>query len=203
MSPGLVENASAQNGSSNFDELLPDDDDLLYEEELLRNPYSLRMWWRYLEARKDAAQKRRFLLYERAISALPGSYKVRTCSADMPLILPTLPAVSQLACMLQLWHAYLKERRAAIRGLALNHPAVEGLNNTYERALVSMHKMPRVWVEYLELLVSQQKLTHTRHVFDRCLCSLPITQHDRIWTLYLVRFLDLQSIPDVCMAAHS
>lgn len=88
--------------------------------------------------------------------------------------------------MLQLWHAYLNERRAAIRGLPLNHAAVEGLNNTYERALVSMHKMPRVWVEYLELLMSQQKLTHTRHVFDRCLCSLPITQHDRIWTLYLV-----------------
>lgn len=88
--------------------------------------------------------------------------------------------------LLQLWHAYLKERRAAIRGLPLNHTAVEGLNNTYERALVSMHKMPRVWVEYLELLMSQQKLTHTRHVFDRCLCSLPITQHDRIWTLYLV-----------------
>ena len=76
MSPGLVEQSSAQNGHEDFQELLPDDDDLLYEEELLRNPYSLRMWWRYLEARKDAAQKRRFLLYERAISALPGSYKV-------------------------------------------------------------------------------------------------------------------------------
>ena len=76
MAPGLVDTSSAQNGNSNFEELLPDDDDLLYEEELLRNPYSLRMWWRYLEARKDAAQKRRFLLYERAISALPGSYKV-------------------------------------------------------------------------------------------------------------------------------
>lgn len=75
MAPGLLGNSTAQNGNSNFDELLPEDDDLLYEEELLRNPYSLRMWWRYLEARKDAAQKRRFLLYERAISALPGSYK--------------------------------------------------------------------------------------------------------------------------------
>ena len=75
MSPGIADKSTAQNGNSNFEELLPDDDDLLYEEELLRNPYSLRMWWRYLEARKDAAQKRRFLLYERAISALPGSYK--------------------------------------------------------------------------------------------------------------------------------
>ena len=97
---------------------------------------------------------------------------------------------------MQLWHAYLRERRAAIRGLPLNHTAVEGLNNTYERALVSMHKMPRVWVEYLELLMSQQKLTHTRHVFDRCLCSLPITQHDRIWTLYLVSRAACDDIAD-------
>ncbi|KAL3151001.1 hypothetical protein ABBQ38_012874 [Trebouxia sp. C0009 RCD-2024] len=176
MAPGLVDNSATQNGNSNFEELLPDDDDLLYEEELLRNPYSLRMWWRYLEARKDAAQKRRFLLYERAISALPGSYKASISAAS------------------SLWHAYLKERRAAIRGLPLNHTAVEGLNNTYERALVSMHKMPRVWIEYLELLVLQQKLTHTRHVFDRCLCSLPITQHDRIWTLYL-RFVMQPDMP--------
>lgn len=78
MAPGLVEQSAAQTGHSSIDkDLLPEDDDLLYEEELLRNPYSLRMWWRYLEARKDAAQKRRFLLYERAISALPGSYKVQ------------------------------------------------------------------------------------------------------------------------------
>ena len=81
MAPGLVGNSTAQDNNNNFEELLPEDDDLLYEEELLRNPYSLRMWWRYLEARKDAAQKRRFLLYERAISALPGSYKASVSAA--------------------------------------------------------------------------------------------------------------------------
>ena len=58
-------------------ELMPSDEDLLYEEEILRNPFSLRMWLRYIEARKDAPDKRRFLLFERAISKLPGSYKVR------------------------------------------------------------------------------------------------------------------------------
>lgn len=57
-------------------DLLPRDEDLLYEEELLRNPYSLKMWWRYLEARKEVEPKRRYLMYERAIAALPGSYKV-------------------------------------------------------------------------------------------------------------------------------
>ncbi len=58
-------------------ELLPTDEDLLYEEELLRNPYSLKLWWRYLEARKEVPSKRRYLLYERALKSLPGSYKVR------------------------------------------------------------------------------------------------------------------------------
>lgn len=69
----------------------------------------------------------------------------------------------------------------------MNHPAVSSLNNTYERALVNMHKMPRVWLDYLELLVGQRLVTRVRRTFDRALCSLPITQHDRIWPQYLVR----------------
>ena len=31
----------------------------------------------------------------------------------------------------------------------MEDPTVVALNNTYERALVSMHKMPRIWLEYL------------------------------------------------------
>lgn len=61
---------------SALDDLMPTDDDMLYEEELLRNPYSLKMWWRYIQARTDASAKRRYVLYERALKALPGSYKV-------------------------------------------------------------------------------------------------------------------------------
>ena len=52
-------------------------------------------------------------------------------------------------CCLQLWHAYLRERQKAVRGLSVKDPVVSALNNTYERALVSMHKMPRIWLEYL------------------------------------------------------
>ncbi len=55
---------------------MPSQEDLLYEEELLRNPYSLKMWVRYIQARQDAPAKRRYLLYERALKSLPGSYKV-------------------------------------------------------------------------------------------------------------------------------
>ena len=65
------------NGLDALQDLLPTDDDLLYEEELLRNPYSLKMWMRYLDARKSVSLKKRYLLYERALQALPGSFKVR------------------------------------------------------------------------------------------------------------------------------
>ncbi|KAL6771434.1 XAB2 [Auxenochlorella protothecoides x Auxenochlorella symbiontica] len=155
--------ASRPNGSdapeNGIDSLLPDEADLLYEEELLRNPYSLRMWVRYLDARKSAPTLKRRLLYERALEKLPGSYK--------------------------LWHAYLQERRQEVRDLSPAHPALEALNNVYERALVSMHKMPRIWAEYLEFLVRQAWVTRCRRAFDRALMALPVTQHARVWPAYL------------------
>ena len=69
--------SAATTSSGAQDDLMPSDEDLLYEEELLRNPFNLKMWGRYLAARTDAPAKRRYLLFERAIRALPGSYKVR------------------------------------------------------------------------------------------------------------------------------
>ena len=75
----------------------------------------------------------------------------------------------------------------AVRGQRMDSAAVVALNNTFERSLVSMHKMPRVWLDYLEFLMEQKLVTQTRRTFDRAMTSLPITQHDRLWELYLVR----------------
>lgn len=141
-------------------ELYPSDEDLLYEEEILRSPFSLRLWWRYLVARAHAPFKKRFIIYERALKALPGSYK--------------------------LWHAYLRERLDIVRPLPITHSQYESLNNTFERALVTMHKMPRIWTMYLTSLTEQSLITRARRTFDRALCALPITQHERIWEPYLV-----------------
>ncbi|KAH9796754.1 TPR REGION domain-containing protein [Citrus sinensis] len=149
-------------------ELYPSEDDLLYEEELLRNPFSLKLWWRYLVAKREAPFKKRFVIYERALKALPGSYK--------------------------LWHAYLIERLSIVKNLPITHPEYETLNNTFERALVTMHKMPRIWIMYLETLTSQKFITKARRTFDRALCALPVTQHDRIWEIYL-RFVEQEGIP--------
>ncbi|KAI3839561.1 hypothetical protein MKW92_044642 [Papaver armeniacum] len=151
-----------------LEELYPSQDDLLYEEEILRNPFSLKLWWRYLIARKESPFKKRSVLYERALKALPGSYK--------------------------LWYAYLRERLEIVRNLPVTHSQYEILNNTFERALFTMHKMPKIWIMYLQTLTEQKLVTLTRTSFDRALCALPVTQHDRIWGSY-VYFVSQKGIP--------
>ena len=133
--------------------------DLLYEENVIRNAYSLKYWTRYIEAKRAAPARQRNVLAERAVKYLPGSYK--------------------------LWRPYLFDRVAQVKECAPEDDAIIDVNRAFERALVYMHKMPRVWEDYLGFLLTQHRIGDTRHAFDRALRALPITQHDRIWTLYL------------------
>lgn len=103
--------------------------------------------------------KRANLLYERAIRENAGSYK--------------------------LWHAYLLHRVSQLKDKPLNDELFEDVNNCFERALVFMHRMPRIWIEYCTLLDRQLLVTKTRRTFNKALEALPITQHSRIWIHYL------------------
>lgn len=139
--------------------LVASEADLLYEEDLLRNAYSLRYWLRYIEAKKAAPARQRNLIAERALKYLPGAYKI--------------------------WRPYLNDRRAQVKNCQPGDAAIEAVNRAYERALVYMNKMPRLWEDYLAFLMGQAKIGFTRHAFDRALKALPITQHERVWPLYL------------------
>ncbi|EPQ26017.1 uncharacterized protein PFL1_06470 [Pseudozyma flocculosa PF-1] len=60
----------------------------------------------------------------------------------------------------------------------------------YERALMWLPKMPRVWLEYLSIFLHPQcppilSHTHARRTFDRALRTLPGSLHLRIWKVYL------------------
>lgn len=112
------------------------------------------------------------IVYERALKELPGSYK--------------------------LWYNYLKTRRKQIRNRCITDPGYEEVNNAFERALVFMHKMPRIWMDYCTFLTDQCKITRTRKVFDRALRALPVTQHNRIWPLYL-NFVKIHDIPETAV----
>jgi len=134
-------------------------EDEVYEEPIARNRFVLKHWWTYIEAKREAPTKVRNVLYERAVKCLPGSYKI--------------------------WHSYLQDRTKQCRGRPITHRRYEKLNNAFERALVTLHKMPRIWLEYCRTLISQKKVTRTRRTFDRALKALPITQHQRMWKMYI------------------
>merc|ERR550519_917118 len=112
------------------------------------------------------------LVFERALKELPGSYK--------------------------LWYNYLKVRRKQMKGRCVTDPGYDAVNNCFERSLVWMHKMPRVWIDYCKFLTKQGKVTRTRRVFDRALRALPPTQHDRVWPLY-IKFITMHNIPETAI----
>ncbi|XP_023718112.1 pre-mRNA-splicing factor syf1 homolog isoform X2 [Cryptotermes secundus] len=47
-------------------------------------------------------------------------------------------------------------------------------------------------------LIDQCLITRTRHVFDRALRALPITQHHHVWSLYL-EFVKIHNIPETAV----
>ncbi|KAJ9474006.1 Pre-mRNA-splicing factor SYF1 [Pseudozyma hubeiensis] len=60
----------------------------------------------------------------------------------------------------------------------------------YERALMWLPTMPRLWLSYLSIFIHPQcppilSHTHARRTFDRALRTLPGSLHLRIWKVYL------------------
>eukprot|EP01080_Neovahlkampfia_damariscottae_P004265 gene4265-7601_t len=147
------------------------DEDYTYEDDVQKNPIQLQSWLRYIEAKLGNPETNPNvlnLLYERALESLPGSYK--------------------------LWNQYLQMRIRQADDFDLNNSVWKLTNECFERALIFMHKMPRIWEEYLKFLMKQNLITKTRETFDRSLQSLPVTQHQRIWKLYK-QFLQQKYIP--------
>jgi pre-mRNA-splicing factor SYF1 len=135
--------------------------DEMYENDILRQPGSVRPWLDYASSKRQCGTllEQAFVL-ERACAALPRSYK--------------------------LWKMYLELRTAHLKGKnpARHKAEFQKVNALFERALVLLNKMPRIWEMYLSFLCQQPLVTFTRRAFDRALRSLPLTQHSRLWTLY-------------------
>jgi pre-mRNA-splicing factor SYF1 len=133
--------------------------------------------------------KARNLISERALSLLPGSYK--------------------------LWRDYLEFRSSHVflqqEQLINNHDSMDyhsyqiistsqkryrAAISAYERSLIRMNKYPRIWLMYIGFLVHNDvscNITSVRRLFNRALLALPATQHDLIWSEYLCYVL--QEVP--------
>ena len=76
-----------------------------------------------------------------------------------------------------------------VKHLRNKNPAVHAaeyakVNALFERALILLNKMPKIWEMFLTFLMQQPIVNYTRRTFDRALRALPLTQHNRIWALY-------------------
>jgi pre-mRNA-splicing factor SYF1 len=156
----FIKNHSSTTADLNLYLISPDD--VVYEQDILRDPSSVKPWLRYIDYKQQhrATLLEQAFVLERACAHLPRSYK--------------------------LWKMYLELRVKHLRDV---NPAVHvreyaKVNALFERALILLNKMPRIWEMYLSFLMSQPLITRTRQAFDRSLRALPITQHNRIWALY-------------------
>ncbi|KAL2840979.1 pre-mRNA-splicing factor syf1 [Aspergillus pseudoustus] len=137
------------------------DQDTVYEQDLLRNPGSIKPWLAYIEYKQqNGTLYEQAFVMERACKQLPRSYK--------------------------LWKMYLEFRTTHLRNRNATKYKAEyhKVNALFERALILLNKMPRIWEMYLSFMLQQPLVTQTRRTFDRALRALPVTQHNRIWKLY-------------------
>ncbi|KAL9104135.1 MAG: hypothetical protein Q9163_000882 [Psora crenata] len=136
-------------------------DDQIYEQDILRDPGSIKPWLLYSDYKyQHGSLLEQAFVLERACTQLPRSYK--------------------------LWKLYLDLRIKHLRNKnpALHSAEFAKVNALFEKALILLNKMPRIWEMYLSFLMKQPLITATRRTFDRALRALPITQHNRIWALY-------------------
>ncbi|KAK3678046.1 pre-mRNA-splicing factor syf1 [Recurvomyces mirabilis] len=156
----MAEVQRAQQPQQRFLYLVSQNDEV-YENDVLRNSGNVRPWLDYANFKRQYGTKlEQAFVLERAVTALPRSYK--------------------------LWKMYLELRTKHLKGRnAARHKAeYQKVNALFERALVLLNKMPRIWQMYLAFLCEQPLVTPTRRTFDRALRALPLTQHNRIWALY-------------------
>lgn len=130
-----------------------------FEDDVSRNPYNVKSWWGYLQAKHLTSPLDRYTVYERALLLLPRSYK--------------------------LWHGYLEERGQSLEHKCVTSEMYAVVLDVFERSLIHMHKMPRIWLDYCALIVRMKRGTETRRAFDRALQALPVTQHKEIWERYI------------------
>ncbi len=72
----MLDTDSGEKAAQQAHHLVLDEQDLAYEEEILRNPNSIKPWIRYIEHKADAPKNILNLVFERALKELPGSYKL-------------------------------------------------------------------------------------------------------------------------------
>ena len=158
---------------------------------------------------KEIMEDVRNLISERALSLLPGSYKIWKNYLDFRSLVYTQ---SKHSTFMQIQK---EQNQGEGSGSSTSDKKITDLSypiasststskyistvSAYERSLVRMNKYPRVWLSYVFFVITNHSanvdnsVTVIRRLFNRALLALPATQHDIVWNEYLCWILN--SIP--------
>ena len=126
----------------------------------IQNPYNFKSWWDTLSSSREAPFSIRKKIYQVSLHYLPGSYK--------------------------LWYNYLKEEREYVQSnYNIPNKHYDEVNMIHEQALIYMMKMPLIWINYIQFMMEQNSITKTKIIFNKALQSIPITQHKKLWDIYI------------------
>ena len=161
------------------------DQDLVFEENCLQNPYVEDVWDKYIQFllnnNSNPSFSKILTIHERAVKANPKSRN--------------------------LWLRYLRWRMNALKTAStLTSPLDEELEQQYnklnlvfERCIANMESPGdfEIWELYIKSLWQDQcSVTKTRRACDRALQSLDITEHSKFWSsLYLPFIRSSDKIP--------
>ena len=137
--------------------------------------------------------KARIMVGERAVSLLPGSYKLwkthllfRTSLLESASSSSSSHKQTNMERMQKTWNQY--RFPPYLLHSSLYHKHYHATQSAFERSLVRLHKMPSIWLHYaafVALYNPECNPTIVRHIYDRALIALPASQHERIWEDYL------------------
>ncbi|SCV67370.1 BQ2448_6016 [Microbotryum intermedium] len=159
----------------------------LYERALKHHPTSYSLWKRYLKQRSS------FVLGQ-------ATHQVKLGTTKKARVQPDGRQGRSVVEYLQAGKGGVDELEQGERDVDAGwQGALDGvvgydewisLAAVYERALMWLPTMPRIWLSYLTLFLHPKcpptlSHTHARRTFDRALRTLPSTLHDRIWKIYL------------------
>ncbi|KAG6832706.1 hypothetical protein H0H92_012278 [Tricholoma furcatifolium] len=140
----------------------------LYEAALAQFPNSFKLWKSYLNLRMS------FVLGKLVVKKRAGGKKKFPEMKD---------ALEEELDDLEEWQGGLDP--------VVGWEEWKSLVATFERALMWLPRLPRLWLMYLSIFFHPQcppllSYTHARHTFDRALRTLPPSLHSRIWVRYLL-----------------
>ncbi|PBK96393.1 protein prenylyltransferase [Armillaria gallica] len=140
----------------------------LYESALVQFPGSFKMWKSYLTMRMS------YVLGKQVVKKRAGGKK----------------RFPEMKDALEEEKEDIEEWEAGLDGV-VGWEEWKSLVATFERALMWLPKLPRIWLLYLSIFFHPScppiiSYTHARHTFDRAFRTLPPSLHFRIWARYLL-----------------